>query len=328
MITRRTNGPPLLQVNDLHTYFFNREGTGKAVDGVSFSVDRGETLGIVGESGSGKSITALSILRLLPRPAGQTVGGHILFDGEDLLQLSDDEMRKYRGRRISMVLQDPVTALNPFFTIGWQIEEPLRLHRRLSGRSLKGEVVRLLELLRIPAAADRTQDYPHQFSGGMRQRVVGATALSCEPELLIADEPTTSLDVTTQLAYLKVLKDIQIERGLSIIFITHDLGIVARICDRVAVMYAGRVVEEGSVYDIFESPAHPYTEALLDSVPNLSRSTGRLQSIEGQPPSIYAIPDGCPFAERCKYVMDQCRKEFPPVSTVGERHITNCWRHW
>ena len=318
---------PLLDVRNLATYFYTKEGTGKAVDGVSFSVDRGETLGIVGESGCGKSITALSLLRLVPKPAGHIVGGEVLFDGEDLLQLPEGQMRQYRGRRITMILQDPVAALNPVFSIGKQIEEPLRMHQSLFGSVLKSKVVDLLELLRIPSGASRVRDYPHQFSGGMRQRVVGAISLSCEPDLLIADEPTTSLDVTTQLAYLNVLKDIQATRRLAIIFITHDLGIVARVCNRVAVMYAGRIVEQGSVYDIFENPSHPYTEALLNSVPNLTISQDRLQSIEGQPPSVYQIPPGCPFADRCSYVMEHCRTEYPPLSVIGEGHTTSCWRH-
>lgn len=318
---------PLLEVCDLRTFFVTRQGVGKAVDGVSFCVQRGETLGIVGESGCGKSVTALSILRLVPQPAGRIVGGRILFDGLDMLGLSEAEMRKYRGGRISMVLQDPVSALNPIFNVGWQIEEPLRIHRGLAGLSLVREAMRQLQVMRIPEAASRLRDYPHQFSGGMRQRIVGAIALSCNPDLLIADEPTTSLDATTQLAYMKLLKEIQAERKLAIIFITHDLGIVAHMCDRVAVMYAGKVVELGTVYDILEYPAHPYTQALLDSVPTLGSSNGRLRSIEGQPPSIYAIPPGCPFASRCIYAQERCRVGYPPESAIGNGHTVSCWRY-
>ena len=316
----------VLDVRDLRTYFFTKQGMGKAVDGVSFALRNGETLGLVGESGCGKSMTALSVIRLIPRPAARIVGGEVLFLGEDLLKKAERDMRLYRGRHIAMILQDPMTALNPVFSIGEQLRQPLRTHRHLSGRSLKEAAIDLLELLHIPAAKPRLKDFPHQFSGGMRQRVVGAIALSCEPKVLIADEPTTSLDVTVQAQYLRLLRRIQDERGLSIIFITHDLGVVARMCHRVAVMYAGKIVEQAEVDDLFERPAHPYTQLLLNSVPNLATEGDHLAPIEGQPPSIYNLPSGCPFAPRCPFVLERCRQEYPPQSTVGSNHTADCWR--
>jgi oligopeptide/dipeptide ABC transporter ATP-binding protein len=322
-----TTDDMVLEVKELRTYFFTRRGVGKAVDGVSFMLRRGETLGIVGESGSGKSMTALSILRLNPTPASRITAGQIFFRGEDLVLLTEAEMRRYRGSRISMVLQDPATALDPVFTVGYQLEEPLKRHQRLQGAALKTKAVEMLRLLRIPSPELRIGDYPHQMSGGMRQRSVGAIALSCDPELLIADEPTTALDVTTQLAYLQVLKDIQRTRRLALLFITHDLSIVARVCDRVAVMYAGRIVESGEVSEIFDHPMHPYTEGLLNSVLDFATARLRLHTIEGQPPSIYEIPSGCPFAPRCAYVMDRCRQEQPPELLVGDGHVASCWRH-
>lgn len=317
----------ILSVRDLRTYFFTQRGVGKAVDGVSFELRRGETLGLVGESGCGKSITALSIVGLHPQPASRIVGGQILFQGEDLLQKSPQEVRRYRGKRLAMILQDPMTALNPVFTIKDQLGEPLRLHQRLRGRRLRERVVALLKLLRIPAPEGRLHSYPHQFSGGMRQRVVGAIGLSCNPEVLIADEPTTSLDVTVQAAYLALLKEIQQQTALAILFITHDFGVVARMCDRVAVMYAGKVVETAPTWDLFDRPAHPYTEALLNSVPDVRLGATRLAAIEGYPPSIYEKPAGCPFASRCPYVMPHCQEEFPPEAEVAPGHRTSCWRH-
>ena len=259
----------VLDVRDLRTHFFTRRGVGKAVDGVSFTLRRGETLGLVGESGCGKSMTCLSILRLHPRPASRIVGGQVLFRGEDLLQKSEPEMRRYRGRHLAMILQDPMTALNPVFTVGNQLAEPLRLHQRLRGRTLWQQAAEVMRLVRIPAPETRLGAYPHQLSGGMRQRAVGAIALSCNPDVLIADEPTTALDVTIQAAYLALLKEIQARVGLSILFVTHDFGVVARMCDRVAVMYAGKIVELADTRTLFERPAHPYTEALLHSVPDV-----------------------------------------------------------
>ncbi|MBI3328402.1 MAG: ABC transporter ATP-binding protein [Nitrospinae bacterium] len=318
---------PVLQVRDLKTYFFTKRGAGQAVDGVSFDLGRGETLGLVGESGCGKSITALSIMGLHPKPAARIVGGQVLFHGEDLLKKSPGELRRYRGKRIALILQDPITALDPVFTIANQVGEPLRFHQRLRGRSLRERAVALLKLLRIPAPEQRLNSYPHQFSGGMRQRVVGAIALSCGPEVLIADEPTTSLDVTVQAAYLALLKEIQRQTELAILFITHDFGVVAKMCDRVAVMYAGKVVETAPTWELFDAPAHPYTEALLNSVPDVRLGTTRLASIEGHPPSVYALPKGCPFAARCRYVMPRCQGEFPPEVEVAKGHRVSCWRH-
>jgi oligopeptide/dipeptide ABC transporter ATP-binding protein len=316
-----------LQVRELRTYFFTRRGVGKAVDGVSFDLRRGETLGLVGESGCGKSVTALSIVGLHPRPAARIVGGEVLFAGEDLLKKSRGELRRYRGKRIAMILQDPMSALNPVFTVRDQIGEPLRLHQGLRGRRLTARAIQLLKLLRIPAAERRLRDYPHQFSGGMRQRVVGAIALSCNPEVLIADEPTTSLDVTVQASYLALLKDIQRSADLAILFITHDFGVVAKMCDRVAVMYAGKVVEQAPTWELFDHPAHPYTEALLNSVPDARRGSARLASIEGSPPSIYAPRRGCPFVPRCRDRMARCEEEFPPEREMRDGHRVSCWKH-
>jgi len=283
----------VLEVNDLQTHFFTRLGIVKAVDGVSFNVRKGETLGIVGESGCGKTITARSLLRLVPKPAGRIVNGQILLKGEDLLQKSEKEMRSIRGRRISMIMQDPQTSLNPLFTIGNQLREALGQEYKETSKNMVQRSVDALKRVNVAAPERRIHDYPFQMSGGMKQRVVGAIAMSCEPDLLIADEPTTALDVTIQLQYLRLLKEIQANTGLAIIFITHDFGVVARMCDRVAVMYAGRIVEQGLVRDIFDHPSHPYTEALIASVPKLEEQVDWLYSIEGQPPLLMNLPEGC-----------------------------------
>ena len=288
----------VLEVDDLRTYFVTRWGLVKAVDGVSFDLRRGETLGIVGESGSGKSVTALSIMRLVPSPPGHIVGGSVHLSGEDILQLDEKEMEKVRGDRVAMVLQDPMTALNPVFDIDDQVGEALKIHRNMKGNALREQVIDMLRKVRIPAPEVRIRDYPHQLSGGMRQRVVGAIGISCDPEVLIADEPTTSLDVTIQAQYLRLLKDLQAETGVGIMFITHDFGIVAKMCDRVAVMYAGRIVEHADVRTIFNNPKHEYTKALINSVPKLEEKTGRLAQIDGQPPLLYNLPTGDAFAER------------------------------
>jgi peptide/nickel transport system ATP-binding protein len=317
----------LLEVKNLKTYFFLRRGVVKAVDDVSFSVDRGESLGIVGESGCGKTITSMSLLRLVPKP-GKSVGGQILFDGVDLLKLSERQMRQYRGRHISEILQDPLTSLNPVFTIGDQVGEGIVLHEHMRGKTLKGRVVELLHALGIPAAERRFGDYPHQFSGGMRQRVVGAIAIACKPELLIADEPTTSLDVTIQQQYLNLLRDIQQKERLALIFITHDLGIVAKMCHKVAVMYAGHIVEKGDVREIFYHSLHPYTRALLNSVPKMEEKVQRLYNIEGQPPSLLDLPPGCNFLPRCTEKNGKCTSgEFPPEVEVSPNHVVRCWQH-
>ena len=316
----------ILEVEDLRTYFFNRGSTVRAVDGVSFFLREGETLGIVGESGCGKTMTALSLLRLVPQPAGKIVSGEIRLNGDDILQKSEDEMRQIRGRQISMILQDPQTSLNPVFTIGNQLMEALGMARREGRKNMLGRAVDALRNVNVAAPERRLEDFPHQMSGGMKQRVVGAIALSCEPGVIIADEPTTALDVTIQLQYLRLLKDIQAQTGLAIIFITHDFGVVARMCDRVAVMYAGRVVENGPVREIFNEPSHPYTRALIDSVPKLEERTERLYSIEGQPPLLSNLPEGCRFADRCDFARDRCLSEYPPSYTVKEGHTADCWR--
>ncbi len=315
---------PILKVEDLQTHFFNRTSVVKAVDGISFDLRRGETLGIVGESGSGKSMTAWSILGLVPQPAGRIVGGRILYQGENLLEKSPAEMREIRGKGICMVMQDPSTSLNPVFTIGNQVYETLNMDSRQSRANLKQRAIEILSSVRIPAPERRLASFPHQMSGGMRQRVVGAIAMSRGPNILIADEPTTSLDATIQLQYLSLLKEIQARTGAAIIFITHDFGIVARMCDRVAVMYAGKIVEQADVLQLFDSPSHPYTEALLRSVPDLDDQVDYLPSIEGQPPSLDNLPPGCSFAPRCPYVFGKC-VEYPPEFEVQPGHIARCW---
>ena len=321
-----TSEAPVLKVENLRTYFQTRWGTVKAVDGVSFELRKGETLGIVGESGSGKSVTMLSMMRLIPIPPGRIVEGTITLDGEDLLQLSESEMSKVRGSKIALIIQDPMTSLNPVFSIGNQVTEAIRIHQDIPKRSVMDKALEVLRKVNIPAAESRVRDYPHQMSGGMRQRVVGAIGISCQPLVLIADEPTTSLDVTIQAQYLKLLRDLQKELNMALIFITHDFGIVAKMCDRVAVMYAGKIVELGSVRDIFNKPSHPYTEALLASVPKMEEDVDRLYAIEGQPPLLHDLPVGCPFADRCPYVMDRCREEYPPDFPVDEGHYSACWR--
>jgi oligopeptide/dipeptide ABC transporter ATP-binding protein len=316
----------ILDVKDLHTYIFTRWGVVKAVDGVSFAVREGETLGIVGESGCGKTMTSLSLLRLIPRPAARIVKGEIWLDGENLLEKSDKEMRRVRGRKIAMVLQDPQTSLNPVFTVGNQLIEAIRIHYKNGTRALLQRAEQALRMVRVAAPAERLRNYPHQMSGGMKQRVVGAIAISCAPRVLIADEPTTALDVTIQLQYLKLLKDIQAETKMAMIFITHDFGIVARICDQIAVMYAGRIVERGPVRDVFNHPSHPYTQALLESVPKMEERVEWLASIEGQPPALHDLPAGCRFAPRCAYADERCHDTYPRVFAVGREHTADCWR--
>ena len=326
-MTGNATASPILEVKGLETHLFTKRGIGRAVAGVSFALKAGETLGLVGESGSGKSLTCLSVLRLNPQPASRIVAGQVLFHGEDLLAKSDAEIRHYRGNKIAMVLQDPMTALNPVFTIGDQIYEALRLHRGLRGSRLKEVAAALLGRVRIPKPEERLSTYPHHFSGGMRQRVVGAIALAGSPSVLIADEPTTALDVTVQAAYLDLLKEIQAEEGLGILFITHDFAVVARMCDRVAVMYAGKIVETAPTGTLFDSPKHPYTEALLRSVPDVTKRDDRLYSIEGQPPSVFSPLPGCAFAPRCPYADEKCRTIAPPEIAVGPQQSVSCWRY-
>ncbi len=317
---------PVLDVRDLRTYLFTRWGTVKAVDGVSFTVDAGETLGLVGESGSGKSMTCLSILRLAPKPAARILGGEVLLDGVDLLQKSEREMRRVRGKQVSMILQDPMSSLNPVFTVGMQVREPIVLHQRLRGRPLAERAIELLSSVGIPSPQARLRAFPHQLSGGMRQRVVGAMAITAPPRLLIADEPTTSLDLTIQAQYLRLLKDLQARHHLAMIFVTHNLGIIARMCDRVAVMYAGRIVEAGPVRRIFERPAHPYTKALVGAIPAFGAARRRLLAIEGQPPDGAALPSGCAFHPRCPEAFARCRKAPPPEEfRLAADHATRCW---
>jgi len=316
---------PVLDVRDLRTHLVTRWGTVKAVDGVSFRVSEGETLGLVGESGSGKSMTCLSIVRLVPRPAARILGGTVLLDGEDLLTKSEPEMQRIRGRKVAMILQDPMSSLNPVFSIGMQVREPLAMYHKLRGRALIQRAADLLASVRIPSPGARLRAFPHQLSGGMRQRVVGAMAIAAPPRLLIADEPTTSLDLTIQAQYLALLEELQERHRLALIFITHNLGIVSRICDRVAVMYAGRIVEMGPVRQLFAAPAHPYTRALLESIPRLGAKIERLAAIDGQPPDLARLPDGCAFAPRCPHVMERCRAEAPPEFVVSEGQVSRCW---
>ena len=324
------SGELLLEVSDLRTHLDTKNGLVRAVDGVSFRLHAGETLGIIGESGSGKSMTALSILRVVPKPAARIVGGTVMYRGRNLLERSEREMRRIRGREIAMILQDPQTSLNPVFTVGNQIVEALRIHRRRDGRgALLQRAIEALEQVRIAAPEERIRSYPHQMSGGMKQRAVGAMAISCNPRIIVADEPTTSLDVTIQAQYLRLLRDLQREAGLAMLFITHDFGIVAKLCQRLLVMYAGRVVEAGPVRAVFDNPSHPYTHALLGSVVRPDARVERLQAIEGQPPALWGLPPGCRFAPRCPYADDRCRAEYPPAIDVrrdASDHVASCWK--
>jgi oligopeptide/dipeptide ABC transporter ATP-binding protein len=317
---------PLLELRNLSTHYVSAQGTRvvRAVDDVTLSINAGETLGIVGESGSGKSTLALTILRVLP-PAARIAGGQMLFQGEDLIKKSDAEMRQVRGKRIAMILQDPMASLNPLFTVGDQVAEPIRVHEGATRASAWRRAIELLKSVRIASPDTRVTQYPHEMSGGMRQRIVGAVGISCEPRLLIADEPTTSLDLTIQAQYLALLRDLQREHGLALIFITHNLGIVAKMCDQLAVMYAGRVVESGSVSRIFNAPAHPYTEALLNSIPRMGDSRKRLAAIDGQPPNLASLPRGCAFAPRCPKAFDRCFVEAPPSFNLDHGRTARCW---
>ena len=317
---------PLLDVQNLEVHFKTQDGVVKAVNNVSFHVDRGETLGIVGESGSGKSVTAMSLMRLIPQPPGKIAGGKVMFDGDDLLKLSDDEMRHIRGNRIAMIFQDPMTSLNPVLTIGRQITESLELHMNLNSNESRKRAGELLNMVGIASAARRLDDYPHQFSGGMRQRVMIAMGLSCNPELLIADEPTTALDVTIQAQILELIQRLQRELGTAVIIITHDLGVVAGMADRVQVMYAGRIVEEGPTSEIFAQPRMPYTIGLLRSIPRLDEEIGaKLTPIRGLPPDLISLPEICPFSPRCDYfVAGNCDRQVPPLRQVGPNHRAAC----
>ena len=316
----------LLEVKNLQTYFSTREGTVKAVDGISYDINPGETVGIVGESGCGKSVSALSILRLIPDPPGKIVGGELIFEGRDLLKLSEKEIRGLRGNEIAMIFQEPMTSLNPVLTIGRQLAEPMELHRGMTKAEALRESIKLLESVQIPAGESRIGGYPHQFSGGMRQRVMIAMAISCSPKLLIADEPTTAIDVTIQAQLLELMKAITRDTGTALIIITHNLGVVARYADRVNVMYAGRIVEQGTADDIYHDTRHPYTLGLLKSVPRLDETVKeKLIPVEGLPPDLTDIPKGCAFNPRCTFAFDQCFEETPVLNAVGNGHYKACW---
>ena len=317
---------PLLVVENLKTYFFTGDGVVKAVDDISYDVHEGETLAIVGESGCGKSIGALSLMRLVPSPPGQIVGGRILFNGEELLAMSEAEMRDIRGNRIAMIFQEPMTSLNPVLTIGRQVTESLELHLKLNKTEAHDRAVELLDMVGIPDPELRLKQYPHQFSGGMRQRVMIAIAMSCNPRLLLADEPTTALDVTIQAQILELIKELSNKLGTAVIIITHNLGVVARYADRVNVMYAGKLIERGTALDIYENPHHPYTRGLLGSVPRLDEDKKqRLESIDGMPPDLMDLPSGCAFQPRCKLAVARCMKEIPPLISVSDGHTAACW---
>ena len=315
----------LLEVKNLQTHFYTRTGIAKAVEGVSFSLDEGETLGLVGESGCGKSVTSLSIMRLIDHP-GKIVGGEVLFKGEDILDMDQDALHKLRGGQIAMIFQDPMTSLNPVLPIGFQIAEAVKAHLKLDDTAAMNRAGEMLERVRIPEARRRLKDYPHQFSGGMRQRVMIAIALSCNPQMLIADEPTTALDVTIQAQVLDLMKGLATEFRTATLLITHDLGVVAGTCDRVCVMYAGRIVETAPTATIFKMPAHPYTQALLAAVPRPDQQRGeRLAAIGGQPPNLVNLPPGCPFAPRCRKAQPRCRQELPPLDNVGPNQKAACF---
>jgi oligopeptide transport system ATP-binding protein len=318
------NNGKLLEVNDLRTYFDTDDGVVKAVDGISFQLNRGETLGIVGESGSGKSVTNLSIIRLIPNPPGKIVSGEIHFNGEDILLLPVEAVRKIRGRRIAMIFQDPMTSLNPFMRISRQLMEMTELHLGHSKAQAYEHAIKMLETVGIPDARMRVDDYPHEFSGGMRQRVMIAMALSCHPELLIADEPTTALDVTIQAQILELIKKLKQETGTSVILITHDLGVVAGMTDHVIVMYAGKIFEQAKTRELFATPGNPYTKGLLRSVPDPTAEQGKLYQIPGLPPDVAHLKPGCPFAPRCERVEEICRREFPPFVQLNADHFSLC----
>ena len=319
---------PLLRINNLKSYFFTSAGVTKAADGVSYSIQKGETIGVVGESGSGKSVTALSILRLIPDPPGKIVDGEILLEDTDLLKLPLSSMKDIRGNIISMIFQEPMTSLNPVFTIGNQISETIMLHQGLRRKEALDRCIEMLQLVGIPAPEKRAREYPYQLSGGMRQRAMISMALSCNPKVLIADEPTTALDVTIQAQILDLMNKLKAETGTAIIMITHNLGVVAEMAERVIVMYSGKILEKGSVDDIFYAPAHPYTRGLLATIPRIDediRSEKKLPEIPGMIPSLYSLPSGCHFHPRCTYAMELCRTEAPELKDIGDRHACRCW---
>jgi peptide/nickel transport system ATP-binding protein/oligopeptide transport system ATP-binding protein len=314
-----------LAVRDLRTVFHTQDGAVHAVNGVSFHVEEGELLAVVGESGSGKSVAMMSLLKLLPMPPAQIASGQVIFQNRDLVKADADEIRQVRGARIGFIFQDPMTSLNPVFTVGFQIMEPLRVHMGMSKKQARARAAELLDLVGIPSPAARLDDYPHQFSGGMRQRVVIAIALACDPKVLIADEPTTALDVTVQAQILELVRGLRSKLGMAIIWITHDLGVAAGIADRIMVMYGGQIVEHATIGELFDNPRHPYTRALLDSLPGRHQRDERLRSIAGQPPLLRAEPAFCPFSARCRHAFDRCLAENPPLIRVSSGHDVACW---
>ncbi|MDI2128921.1 ABC transporter ATP-binding protein [Yinghuangia seranimata] len=317
-------GAPLLEVDNLHVEFRTRDGVAKAINGVSYSVAAGETLAVLGESGSGKSVTAQTIMGILDMPPGVITKGEIRFQGRDMLKMSGEERRKIRGNKIAMIFQDALSALNPVYSVGFQLGEMFRVHKGMSRKDAKAKAIELMDLVKIPAAKQRVSDYPHQFSGGMRQRIMIAMAMALDPELIIADEPTTALDVTVQAQVMDLLADLQRERNMGLILITHDLGVVADVADKIAVMYAGRIVEEASVHDLYQRPAHPYTEGLLASIPRLDLKGQDLYAIKGLPPNLMRIPTGCAFNPRCPYAQDVCRTDVPPLHEVAPGRGSAC----
>ncbi|WP_078381981.1 ABC transporter ATP-binding protein [Sutcliffiella halmapala] len=321
------NKEAILQVKGLKTHFFTKRGVSKAVDGIDFTVNKGETLGIVGESGCGKSMTSLSILRLIPSPPGKITDGEIIFKGKDILALPEDEMRKIRGNEISMIFQEPMTSLNPVIPVGNQIAEAISLHQKVKKKDAWKKAVEMLRLVGIPSPEKRAKQEPFQLSGGMRQRVMIAMALSCNPEVLIADEPTTALDVTIQAQILELIKDLQTKLGMSVILITHDLGVVAETCDTVAVMYAGNIVEYATTEQLYENPKHPYTQGLLESLPKINEDQEELRTIEGSVPSPYNMPQGCRFASRCPYQRSLCHEQPPTLVESSDGSKVSCWKY-
>ena len=315
----------LLEIKGLKTRFFTEDGVVHAVNGISYDLEEGDALGIVGESGCGKSVSVLSVMRLIPEPPGKIVGGEVLFEGRDILKMDPDEVRKVRGNRIAMVFQDPMTSLNPVLTVGRQIDEALELHMGMDKHQARERTVELLEMVGIPEAGSRADDYPHQFSGGMRQRVMIAMGLSCNPRVLIADEPTTALDVTIQAQIVELVKRLRDDIGMAVVWITHDLGVVAGLAEKLIVMYAGYIVERASVKDVYGDPRHPYTIGLLGSLPRLDEVRERLFSMRGMPPDLIDLKPGCPFAPRCDYVVDRCWEETPPLEPVTIGHEIACW---
>ncbi|MYV98224.1 ABC transporter ATP-binding protein [Streptomyces sp. SID3343] len=318
---------PLLEVDNLHVEFRTREGVAKAINGVSYDVSAGETLAVLGESGSGKSVTAQTIMGILDMPPGHITQGEIRFHGKDMLKMGREERRKIRGQKIAMIFQDALSALNPVYSVGFQLAEMFTVHRGMSRKDAKAKAIELMDQVRIPAAKDRVNDYPHQFSGGMRQRIMIAMAIALDPELIIADEPTTALDVTVQAQVMDLLADLQRERNMGLILITHDLGVVADVADKIAVMYAGRIVEQAPVHELYRKPAHPYTKGLLESIPRLDHKGRELYAIKGLPPNLMRIPSGCAFNPRCPYAQDICRSEVPPLFdiSVGRGSACHFW---